>query len=119
MYDEWITKNVSNPLGKCKEYAHAMATWFPELKVIRGHYLCPVWGRRCHWWCVAPCGDVIDPTAAQFPSRGIGEYVPWPEGAPEPVGHCLECGVEVFDIRQMPFRCEECGAMFSATFKVR
>ena len=106
-YNEWIVANGFDGelavLGRCEETTVAMVTAFPELKRVRGHYICPWWGRRAHWWCVTPEGAIVDPTAAQFPSynaafqsKGAGEYVPWTEGAPEPTGKCLDCGEEVF-----------------------
>lgn len=74
-----------------------MAAAFPELRRVRGHYHDPQWGRRAHWWLVEPGGEVVDPTAAQFPSRGRGRYEEWDEARPEPTGECPNCGGEVFD----------------------
>jgi len=92
-YEDWIRAEVpADPIGLCAAITATMAEEFPELRRVRGHYHCPMWGRRAHWWLVAPDGRVVDPTVAQFPSRGTGEYEPWPEGAPEPTGKCLNCG---------------------------
>lgn len=92
-YTDWIRTNVlENPLGDCRKWAEAMRVVFPELALVRGHYYCVVWGQRGHWWLVASDGEVVDPTAAQFPSQGHGVYDPWEEGAKEPTGKCPNCG---------------------------
>lgn len=82
--------------GRCKEITALMQEKFPGLKLIRGHYLCPVWGRRAHWWLVDENDDIIDPTAIQFPSFGGGTYLPWDETKPEPTGKCMNCGTYCF-----------------------
>jgi hypothetical protein len=94
--DDWIRANVENPQGQCAEITAAMAQAFHELRRVRGHYYCLTWGERAHWWLVAPDGTVVDPTAAQFPSRGLGHYEEWQEGAEEPVGRCANCGGEIY-----------------------
>ena len=38
--------------GKCKEMAEAAAAEDTSLTVVRGHYLCPIWGEQAHWWTV-------------------------------------------------------------------
>jgi hypothetical protein len=96
-YSEWIVINVTDPVGTCKETTLAMQKAFPELDRVRGHYHCWIWGIREHWWLVHPEGIIIDPTAAQFPSDGDGDYVPWDEDSEEPSGICLNCGEYVYD----------------------
>ena len=97
-YADWITVNVEDDgYGQCKEVSRKMAEVFPELKRIRGHYYCWAWGERAHWWLADANGTIIDPTAQQFPSKGKGEYVPWPEGALEPTGMCPNCGDPCYD----------------------
>ncbi len=92
-YAAWIAENVEGDgYGQCREVTERMAARFPELVRARGHYYCPVWGERCHWWLTTQDGEIVDPTAAQFPSRGQGVYTPWEEGAPEPTGICPQCG---------------------------
>lgn len=91
-YERWILEGVSNTPGACANVTRAMSKAFPELTRTRGHYICPIWGRRQHWWMVDVDGLVVDPTVLQFPSRGLGEYEPWIEGAEEPVGKCMVCG---------------------------
>lgn len=83
--------------GRCQDAAAAMAAQFPELTLTRGHYYCTSWGERQHWWCVGPSGEIVDPTAIQFPSAGQGVYVPWVEGEKEPTGRCPNCGGYVYD----------------------
>lgn len=100
-YALWIetcVPTIREAYGACSIMTTRMVEMFPELRRVRGHYLCPIWGRREHWWCVALDGTIIDPTVQQFPS-GVtfpgtsgGKYEPWVEGAPEPIGRCMECG---------------------------
>src|SRR5262245_15184252 len=72
-YRRWVNGNVQGDgYGKCREASAAMAAAFPELARVRGHYVCPVIGEREHWCCVTAGGEVVDPTAAQFPSQGTG-----------------------------------------------
>ena len=100
-YQLWIGLHLllwdETHLGTCQPVCRAMQTSFPELALVRGHYHCPEWGRRGHWWLLTPDGEVIDPTVAQFPSGGSGEYEKWDESKPEPTGGCHNCGVEVFN----------------------
>jgi hypothetical protein len=95
-YQSYIKERwVSNLGGKCAEATIDMVAKFPELKRVRGHYYCPFWGERQHWWCIAPDGTIVDPTVSQFPSLGSGKYVEWSEGEEEPVGRCVNCSKEV------------------------
>ena len=91
-YSDWVAANVTEAYGRCAEVTNAMAASFPELTRVRGHYHCPIWGERAHWWLVTASGLVIDPTKQQFPSQGTGEYVPWDESQEEPTGKCPNCG---------------------------
>lgn len=95
-YQDWITDLGSNLFGRCRGVTKEMVEAFPELRRVRGHYHCPIWGKRAHWWCVAPDGSIVDPTVSQFPSRGIGEYVLLDETAPIPTGKCPDCGEYVY-----------------------
>jgi hypothetical protein len=62
--------------GKCKELSEAAAQVDTSLRVVRGFYLCPMWGKQQHWWCVSPDGTIVDPSVKQFPTAGVGaEYV--------------------------------------------
>ena len=60
--------------GKCREAAEELARTNPGWRVVRGTYVCPVWGEQNHWWCEDQNGKVHDPTCRQFPSKGLGEY---------------------------------------------
>lgn len=115
-YAEWIAQNCSDTFGKCHELCLKMQAVYPELKLARGFYECPIWGAREHWWLVAVDGTIIDPTADQFPSRGIGEYRELGEDYVEPIGRCLECGEYVFPPRMDTFCCDEHEAAFAASF---
>lgn len=106
MYQEWIEANVQEGYGKCVELTLAMQEAFPELKRVRGHYHCWVWGAREHWWLTTPDGVVVDPTADQFPSQGLGEYVEW--DGEEPTGICWDCGEYCYEGREFcSERCQE------------
>jgi hypothetical protein len=117
-YDLWITCNVEgNGYGKCREACHTMATFFPELKLVRGHYYCPSWGKRDHWWLVDPNGTVIDQTKMQFPSMGQGRYEPWDEAHPEPTGKCMNCGEYCYNDE---YACsEDCRAKLVEYYNIR
>lgn len=72
--------------GKCKEMSEALVAADPTLTLVRGHYIDSQWGEQPHWWTKKPDGTIVDPTAAQFPSKGKGEYVEF-DGFVE----CAEC----------------------------
>jgi len=90
-------ENYRKYRGKCKEMSEALAAKDPSLRVVRGHYDCPIWGRQAHWWCVDQNGKIVDPTAKQFPSAGIGEYVEF-SGYFE----CEQCGKSVPENEVVP-----------------
>lgn len=97
-YAEWIKANVSGTgFGDCAKVTAAMAAAFQELRRVRGHYYCFIWGARQHWWLVAGAGEVVDPTCEQFPSKGRGEYVEF-TGKDEdlPTGVCMDCGESTY-----------------------
>jgi hypothetical protein len=61
--------------GRCKELAEKAVVEDPTLRLVRGYYYCPITNREeQHWWTVDPDGNIYDPSCAQFPSRGAGEY---------------------------------------------
>ena len=113
-YQKWIKDYVrNNPVyGQCEVACDAMKLEFPELELIRGHYYCAVWGVREHWWLLTSSGDIIDPTASQFPSGGIGYYEPWDEDAEEPTGMCPNCGGYCYGWRSLCS--EECERSYLA-----
>lgn len=61
--------------GKCKEYCDRLMLERPELTLVRGYYHCPYEGKLDHWWCKDDQGTIIDSTARQFTSKGIGGIV--------------------------------------------
>ena len=95
IYRMWIEQNVTHPIGKCHTIAKLMQSKFTELRMARGHYYCPIWGQREHWWLIDPQNKIVDPTAQQFPSKGTGAYVQWK--GPEPTGKCPNCGQYVYN----------------------
>jgi hypothetical protein len=76
--------------GKCKEMSEALVAADQKLTLVRGHYLCPIWGEQAHWWVKDATGKVIDPTKDQFPSKGVGHYVEF-DGKIA----CSNCGKEM------------------------
>ncbi len=99
-YRQWIDTHYpsqASAFGSCKEASAAMVAVFPELRQVNGHYFDPRWGEREHWWCVAADGEIVDPTARQFPSRGFGPYVELDPNAKVPSGMCPECGGYAYD----------------------
>lgn len=90
-YWQWIAANQpTNPRGQCATVTKRMAEAFPELRRVRGHYVCPLEGCRAHWWMETPNGQIIDPTQDQFVSCGQGTYEEYV--GLEPTGRCLNCG---------------------------
>ena len=83
--------------GKCKEFVDKLVDENTMLTPVRGWYICPIWGRQEHWWAIDETGKIIDPTAKQFPSKGIGEYVPL-NGSYT----CEQCGKEVKEENAIP-----------------
>ena len=97
-YQVWIDTNwpETHTYGHCEEAAHNMALEFPALRLVRGHYHCPIWGKRQHWWCETAEGTVIDPTASQFPSKGVmGSYEEAEEHTMVRIGCCAFCGEDI------------------------
>lgn len=78
--------------GRCRELAEAAVRADPTLTLTRGHYWCPLWGKQEHWWAVRPDGSIHDPSKAQFPSKGLGDYLPF-DGFVE----CAECGKKLLE----------------------
>jgi len=112
-YARWIAENVKNKgYGECAKVTIDMVAVFPELTRVRGHYYCWIWGPRTHWWCVTADGEIVDPTSAQFPSGGKGEYEVLPPDYKEPTGMCPECGGHCYDGET--FCSENCGIAYVA-----
>ena len=75
--------------GKCKEMAEQLIRDDPQLRLVRGFYHCPFWGRQQHWWTEKADGTIVDPTVSQFPSNGAGRYEEFTGTV-----HCEHCGKE-------------------------
>jgi hypothetical protein len=113
-YSAWIKANVDGDgFGFCRSYAEKMVKAFPELRVVRGHYYCVVWGQRGHWWCETEAREIVDPTAAQFPSKGAGVYDGFTGDDSElPTGRCPNCGEFCFHGKS--FCSDDCGRSYVA-----
>ncbi len=98
-YNLWIEDNYPNgetAYLKCAEATKKMIEVFPELKRVRGlasvrepHDMPPT--RTPHWWCVDPQGNIVDPTAHQYPTEIIS-YEEADETKGPPTGKCPNCG---------------------------
>lgn len=96
-YAAWIEEHVRDDgYGQCEKLTEAMVAAFPELRRIPGWYHDELWGARQHWWCVTEAGEIVDPTAGQFPTRGLGDYEEY-DGRPLPTNPCANCGGPVYD----------------------
>lgn len=82
-----MTTNYLKYRGKCKELSEQAVKDDPTLRLVRGHYHCPMWGEQAHWWTVRPDGTIHDPSKRQFPSGGVGEYVEFDGNV-----KCSNCG---------------------------
>lgn len=81
--------------GKCLVKCLEAVALDPSLKLVRGEYYCPIWNEiEDHCWLVRPDGTIEDPTAAQYPSCGMGQYLPF-EDQENPTLQCSECGKDV------------------------
>ena len=77
--------------GKCKDLSYAAVEADPTLRIVRGYYWCPIWNKEeQHWWTEKEDGSIYDPTAAQYPSNGLGTYTEFTG-----MVVCEECGLEV------------------------
>jgi hypothetical protein len=62
--------------GQCRQLVEAACANDPALTLVRGFYICPVWGRQMHWWAKQADGTIVDPSVKQFPTAGTGaEYI--------------------------------------------
>lgn len=115
-YQNWIMENVPDyqaAYGKCKAVTSAMNKQFPELTRVSGFYHCSIWGRRQHFWLRTDQGEIIDPTAKQFPSGGMGKYEEIIDSKLIPTGVCPNCGQETYEER---YFCSESCNMSYATY---
>lgn len=99
-YKAWISENYpsyESAYGNCADATSEMIAEFPELRRVSGFYYAALWGRREHFWCISPDGEVIDPTAVQFPCKGNGAYEEVTDPSLIPTGRCLDCGEDVYN----------------------
>ncbi len=69
-------ENYKKFRGKCKQLSELEIEKDSTLRLVRGHYICPIWGKEAHWWCVRPDGTIVDPSVKQYPTKGVGaEYI--------------------------------------------
>lgn len=88
---EQIQKDYLLYRGNCLEFVEEICRVDSSLRMIRGHYFCRSWGtNEQHWWAIRTDGSIVDPTAAQFPCNGSGEYEPF-----NGIVECSQCGVEL------------------------
>jgi hypothetical protein len=74
--------------GRCKELSESACATDPSLRLVRGFYYCPIWGKQAHWWAVKPDGTIVDPSVKQFPTAGAGASYEEFDGTLE----CEYCG---------------------------
>jgi hypothetical protein len=83
---------VNSLRGKCKEMSEELVKKDPTLTLVRGWYYEPLWNKdEEHWWTKTIEGEIIDPTASQFPSGGIPEFYTEFDGTMS----CSECGKKI------------------------
>lgn len=85
-----LDDNYTKYRGKCREMCEALLSKDPSLTLVRGHYYDTEWGEQQHWWCVDKNGAIVDPTKDQFPSKGLGLYIPF-----DGICTCENCGKEI------------------------
>jgi hypothetical protein len=99
-YEGWIAEHYStlgSAVGACSVATNKMVKAFPELVKVAG------WcNGHEHYWCVAPDGTVVDPTARQF-TDVLGSYRypelhyrAWEPGDKVRVGRCMNCGDDIY-----------------------
>lgn len=108
-YLRWIDDNVQEAYGKCAEVTLRMLEAFPELLRVGGYYYCAAWGKRQHWWLKTVSGEIVDPTARQFPSNGFGRYEEIGPGVRVPIGVCAFCGGDRHEEDGMTVCSDQCG----------
>ena len=103
-YKSWIAANVEGTgYGKCHETCLAMQKDFPALRLRKGVVRCS-WGLRAHWWLLGMHGEIVDPTARQFPdfplsAEAYQDMTDWTDeqiADVVPSGVCMMCGSSVW-----------------------
>ena len=95
-YDQWIADFISKQRvirGACGRAVNEMAKAFPELKCVAG-WVTFSGGCTEHFWCGAPDGSIVDPTASQF--RKPLRYQEFQPGDEVRVGRCMNCGDGIY-----------------------
>ena len=85
--------NYTKYRGKCRQFCEELLQQDSSLTLVRGFYICPIWGKQAHWWLTTTSGEIIDPTVKQFPTHGIGATYEEFLGVCE----CANCGKEVLE----------------------
>ena len=88
---ETNTSDYATYRGKCKELAEEAVKNDPSLRLVRGWYHCPLWGKQAHWWAQTPDGAIVDPSVKQFPTAGAGATYQEFDGTVE----CEYCGKSI------------------------
>jgi len=75
-YRAWIADYEASRapvVGQCQKVCNAMRTAFPELE-LRGGWVRTPLGYDTHYWLLTRDGEIIDPTASQFPQLRPEDY---------------------------------------------
>ena len=76
-YLQWAMKNYPDykaALGQCKKAVFEMKKEFPELEITNGYAHFIGIEKRMHWWLKDKKGQIIDPTAHQYPEY-LGSHI--------------------------------------------
>src|SRR5574340_590276 len=99
---EQVAADYTKFRGRCRELAEAECAADRRLRLVRGHYFCPLWGtNEQHWWCERSDGAIVDPTAMQFPSGCLGFYEEF-----DGICECSNCGKEIPISNEQHWWCE-------------
>ena len=104
---ELLSRTMSST-GACGSFTRVFAERVPELTRVPGFYISPAGHSHGeHWWLVDAAGNIVDPTADQFPSQGTGNYVPYdPTKHLVAKGRCRNCGCTLFAFPDRPCSAE-------------
>lgn len=90
---DWLASRNGRVRGLCAPATQEMVAAFPELARTPG-WISSNEGSSEHFWCVAPDGSILDPTASQFTGQLV--YEPFKPGDEVRVGRCLNCGSGIY-----------------------
>lgn len=105
----------------CAQFSRALAERFSSLKAVAGFYFSPNGASRGeHWWTEDADGNIIDPTADQFPCQGAGRYVRYSPNLHKTVkGKCMGCGAGLYS-RTGIYPCSlGCAEMLAKEYGIR